>query len=131
MKTRKRDPGALPAAESPDNLAALVRREQDQSGASYADIAKRSGLSKAKIGQIADPTSRYQLRPETIEKLATGLRLPLPVVRRAALVTAGVAEHHDPRTARTELIVHMLDQLDDDTLAMVEAMVSTAARRNG
>lgn len=116
---------------TPDNLAALVRREQDNTGASYADIAKRAGLSKAKIGQIADPTSRYQLRPDTIEKLAVGLRLPVQVVRRAALVTAGVADHPDPRSARIELIVHQLAQLDDDTLTLIEAMVSAAVRARG
>lgn len=118
-------------SEAPDNLAALIRREQDATGASYADIAKRAGLSKAKVGQIADPGSTHQVRPDTIEKLAVGLRLPLSVVRRAALVTAGVADHADPRTSRIELLCAQLERLDDADLELFEAMVNAALRRQG
>lgn len=127
-------PSAKKSSESqdaPDNLAALIRREQDATGASYADIAKRAGISKARVGQIADPRSKHQIRPDTIEKLAVGLRLPLSVVRRAALVTAGVAEHGDPRTTRIELLVSQLERLSDADLELFEAMVTTALRRQG
>lgn len=127
---RKRQPqkGTQNHDTPPDTLAALLRRYQDNTGSSYADIAKRAGLSKAKIGQIANPDSHFQLRPDTIEKLAHAIGLPLPVVRRAALVTAGVADHQDPRTARIELVVHQLEQLDDDTFGLFEAMLTAAVR---
>ncbi|GAA4680086.1 hypothetical protein [Nocardioides nanhaiensis] len=110
------------------SLAALIRREQDNSGASYMDIAKRSGLSKAKIGQLADASSRYQVRSETVQKLAAGLRLPLHVVQRAAMVTAGISDDTGGRDARIDLIASQLAELDDALLDVVAAMVDAAVR---
>lgn len=105
------------------DIRGLIAREQQLTGASYADIAKASGLSKAKIGQMALDTKRYQIRAETIEKLALGLRLPVAVVQRAALVTAGVAEPSEGRNARVDLIVHQLSKLSDEDLKLTEAVV--------
>jgi transcriptional regulator with XRE-family HTH domain len=111
------------------NLAGLIRREQD-AGKSLNDIAKASGLSKAKIGQIADPDSRYQVRAETIQKLARGLRLPVSVVQRAALITAGIADPDQvSRGTQVDLIVHTLSGLNDEDLDLVEAMVEAFVRQ--
>lgn len=115
------EPGGL-------NLAALIRREQDNTGASYMDIAKRSGLSKAKIGQLADPKSKYQVRSETVAKLAKGLGLPLHVVQRAAMVTAGIADDETGRDARIDLIASQLVLLDEKMLDTVAAMIDAAVR---
>jgi hypothetical protein len=112
----------------PTTLAGLIRRERDINGSSYGDIAKRTGLSKAKIGQLADPDSRFQVRHETIEKLALGLRLPMVVVQRAALATAGISDAGDARTARIDVLANLLESLDDDTLVMVEAMLEALVR---
>lgn len=109
------------------SIAALIRREQDSSGASYMDIAKATGLSKAKIGQMADPETHHQVRPDTIEKLATGLRLPLNVVRRAALVTAGITPGDEGNEGRVELLAYELTRLDERTFGIVEAMIRAAA----
>lgn len=112
------------------SLADLIRRERDASGASYMDIAKRSGLSKAKIGQLAMPDSRYQVRADTIEKLAVGLRLPIGVVQRAAMVTAGIADGEGgSRSAQVELMVAQLLELDDRALDMIAAMIDAAVRK--
>lgn len=117
-------------AEDSISLAELIRREQDNTGASYMDIARRTGLSKAKIGQLADPRSRYQVRSDTIEKLATGLGLPVRVVKRAALVTAGIGggDDGDGKDSRIELISSRLALLDDAMLDTVAAMVDAAVR---
>jgi transcriptional regulator with XRE-family HTH domain len=112
----------------PTTLAGLIRRERDINGLSYSDIARRTGLSKAKIGQLADADSRFQVRHETIEKLALGLHLPLVVVQRAALATAGITDADNPRAARIDVLAHLLDELDDDTLVLIEAMLEAAVR---
>lgn len=112
----------------PTTLAGLIRRERDINGSSYSDIAKRTGLSKAKIGQLADPDSRFQVRHETIEKLALGLRLPLVTVQRAALATAGITDADNVRTTRIDVLANLLEQLDDDTLRLIEAMLEAAVR---
>lgn len=113
------------------DLAGLIRREQENTGASYADIAKRTGLSKAKIGQLAErnPTKRYQVRADTIEKLSLGLRLPLVVVQRAALVTAGVAGEDAERTNHLDLLVSQLERLDPKTLDLISALVDAAIKQ--
>lgn len=105
------------------DLAALIRRHQDLTGDSYAEIARKTGLSKAKIGQIAVAGARYQVRPETMQKLAEGLKIPFEVVRSSALVTLGVAGEATARNTRIDLITSQLQKLDEETLAMVEAMV--------
>lgn len=118
--------------EEPLTLAALIRREQDRNGSSYMDIAKASGLSKAKVGQLADPKLTHQIRPETIRRLAKGLRLPLDVVQRAAMVTAGVADGSgvvDTKSDRISIIAARLADLDDATLDTVERMIDGLADR--
>lgn len=116
--------------DAPLSIAALIRREQDTSGASYMDIARATGLSKAKIGQMADPETRHQVRPETIEKLAKGLRLPVNVVRRAALVTAGITDPKESgKAGRVELLAYELGTLDERTLGIVEAMIHAASAK--
>ncbi|MFT4288131.1 hypothetical protein [Nocardioides sp.] len=112
------------------SLADLIQRAQDsERGLSYQGIARVSGLSKAKIGQLADRNSKYNVRPETVEKLARGLHLPLHVVQRAAMVTAGIAPVGDGRSARVELIASKLDRLPDDLLDIIEAMIDAAAKK--
>lgn len=112
----------------PTTLAGLIQREKDINGSSYSDIARKTGLSKAKIGQLADHNSRFQVRPETLEKIALGLHLPLVVVQRAALATAGITPGEDNRAARIDILARLLDELDDPTLEVVEAMLEAAVR---
>ena len=117
--------------DQPLDLAALIRREQDSTGHSYADIARASGLSKAKIGQLADRKMKYQVRADTLRKLATGLRLPYAVVQRAAMVTAGITDPADASTDdRISLILARLEKLPPDVLDTVETMIDAIAARH-
>lgn len=111
------------------SLADLIQRERDATGASYLEIANKCGLSKAKIGQLAITGAKYQVHRRTIEKLATGLRLPLSVVQHAALVSAGIADPSDGRSTRIELMASQLGLLDDDMLDAIAAMIDAAVRR--
>ena len=72
-------------------LAELVRAYQDTTGESLATIATRAGLSKSKVFQVTHAVHFPRL--DTIEKLAIGLKLPLAVVKQAAMTTFGL---HDP-----------------------------------
>lgn len=112
----------------PTTIAGLIQREQDINGSSYSDIARKTGISKSKIGQLANPRSQFQVRSGTLEKLALGLRLPLVVVQRAALATAGVVPGEDNRETRIDIIARLMYQLDDSTLEMVEAMLEAIVR---
>lgn len=103
------------------SLADLLRHHQDTTGESYADVARRSGLSKSKIGQIASTNPVHLARLTTIEQLAAGLRLPLLVVKAAALITAGLADYDDVETA---LFVAQYEQLDTRDQAAVRNLAS-------
>lgn len=109
-------------------VAELIRRHQDATRESYNDIAKRGDLSKPKVGEAATRTNRQQLRPETIYKLAKGLRLPVRVVQRAALATAGLDDPDSPMSPEIELIAARLQTLDPRTVRLIGAMVDAATR---
>ncbi|QOI67680.1 immunity repressor [Arthrobacter phage Orcanus] len=98
-------------------LAELIRQHQDKTGDSYATIAHRAGLSKAKIGQLANLTQPHMPRIDTIEKVALGLRLPIRVVQQAAMASAGILPAGDYDTdQRIDLILTELRELDPDQL---------------
>ena len=113
------------------NLAALIRQHQAATGQSYGDIAKASGLSKAKIGQLATVGSPHMPRAETIEKLARGLRLPLAVVQRAAMSSGGLMPKDQEPDERLALLTARLRALSSDDLERVELFVQALAGRRG
>ena len=113
------------------DLAGLVRQHQDSTGESYAEIAKRSGLSKAKIGQLALTASPHMPRADTLAKLSHGLRLPVAVVQRAAMASAGIAPPTADPDQRIELLVSRLRTLSPDDFERVELFVLALAGRNG
>ena len=111
-------------------LASLIRQHQDKTGDSFAGIARKTGLSKAKIGQLAQETKPGQAhmpRPESITKLAAGLRLPLGTIQRAALVSAGLLpeEMEEPSEQRIQLVVASLRDLDAAALDTAWALVGS------
>lgn len=110
-------------------LADLIADHQQRTGDSYAALAKRSGLSKAKIGQLAlRDRVPHAPKPETLDKLARGLGLPRRVVQAAALVTAGYTTAAPIDDQRIELLVSHLQNLDEDALTAVEALVDRLSR---
>lgn len=110
-------------------LADLIREHQDATGDSYNDIAKRSGLSKPKIGQLAQRGPMLHMpRAETLEKLAVGLDLPLHIVQAAALVTAGVVAPEISEPDISMLVVRYRE-LPDDYKEIVRDMVAMLYQR--
>lgn len=100
---------------NPHELADLIREHRRATGESYQAIANRGGLSKAAVAAFATG-SRKLARPATIEKLATGLRLPPSVVKAAAYRSAGVEpdEQDAPSDPSREVAVERLLQLPPD-----------------
>jgi transcriptional regulator with XRE-family HTH domain len=115
--------------DKPLSLADLIKREQD-AGQSYADIARATGMSKAKVGQLADPESTYQVRNDTLEKLSKGLRLPLRVVQSAAQVSAGMEPiDNEVRDVRIALMMSQLAELPAADVDVVELLINALANR--
>lgn len=109
-------------------LADLIREHQDKTGDSYGDIARATGLSKAKIGQLARPENTYLVRQETLTKLANGLRLPHATVVRASLGSAGFHDADVQRSDRVRALTDRLEELPDTTLQLVAEIIETISR---
>lgn len=110
-------------------LAELIRRHQDATGDSYATIARRAGISKAKVGQLAVATQPHMPRAETLEKLAAGLQLPFRVVQQAAMASAGITPEEYDGEQRIDLIVAMLRELSDDDLDTAGMFIDSLIKR--
>lgn len=111
-------------------LSDLIREHQDKTGDSYGDIARKTGLSKAKIGQLALPKNTYLVRQETLAKLAQGLAIPLATVERASLGTAGFKTPDIQQSDRIRGIVDKLEELPASSLELVAELVDVIAKRS-
>jgi transcriptional regulator with XRE-family HTH domain len=116
-------------------LAELIRQHQDKTGDSYSVIAQRAGLSKAKIGQLASTTQPHMPRIDTVEKIATGLRLPVRVVQQAAMASAGILPDTYDTEQQIDLIVSYLRELNprqlDIASRLIRALATELARIDG
>lgn len=118
----------------PKTLRDLVREHIDRTGDSYQAIAKKTGLSKPLIGVLVNSTEPRAYRSDTIEKLSTGLRLPVDVVTRAAAASAGMnVDEPVTRSSREDarIITELLDDLTDDELHTLRIMVRAIAEQHG
>lgn len=119
---------------SPKTLRDLVQEHIDRTGDSYQAIAKKTGLSKPLVGILATTTEPRAYRAETVDKIATGLRLPRDVVARAASASAGMSvDEPDTRSSREDarVITELLDDLDDTELAMLRVMIRALSESRG
>lgn len=114
-------------------LAELIRQHQERTGDSYSVIARRAGLSKAKIGQLANLSQPHMPRIDTIEKVAAGLQLPLRVVQQAAMASAGILPETYDTEQRVDLIVSQLRELDPEQLETAARIIQAlkANERHG
>ena len=114
-------------------LATLIQQHRDKTGDSYSDIARRAGLSKAKIGQLAHDRApgtagqAHMPRSETLAKLARGLRLPLETVQLAAISSAGIKPKSYTGGSHVDLIATKLRELDARDLQTVRVLVDSLA----
>ena len=112
----------------PITLADLIQRHRDATGDSYMTIARRAGMSKARVGQLATADSPHMPRAETIDKLARGLRLPVNLVKEAAMASAGVRPANGT-DQRVSYIAARLGELDGDDLDTVASVVESLLNR--
>lgn len=104
-------------------LAELIRQHQSKTGDSYATIAQRAGLSKAKIGQLASTDQPHMPRVDTIEKIAAGLKLPIRVVQQAAMASAGITPDNYDAEQQIDLIVSYLRELNPTQLDIAARLI--------
>ncbi len=72
-------------------LAQLIRQETARQRISIDELARRAGMAKGTVWNLANPerTLAQTPRRETLEKLSAGLGVSLSVVKAAAASSAG------------------------------------------
>lgn len=73
----------------PRALARLIADRLAERNETPSDVERRTGLHRATVHALLKRELRQTPRPDTLEKLAAGLELPLSVVQDAAARSAG------------------------------------------
>ena len=103
---------------------------------SYGAVARRGGLPRSTVYTLATRNLVRPPRPATIDALAIGLDVPVPVVRTAASESTGLnyydeapARQHDPDDRERELLIASIDELSPDDRRHVAALVESLRNR--
>lgn len=112
-------------------LSELLVDYRTRTGESYADMARRTGISRGYFGYLINTEPPFRVRPETLERIHEGLAIPLDAVRQAAIVTAGLAEADElVLPDKVGVIIEKLVDLKDDQLDVVGTVVDTLRSQN-
>lgn len=106
-------------------LQRLIRERCAEQGWTYADVARRGDMPTQTVQTLAArEVLRQTPRPATLENLARGLELPLPVVQRAAAEAAGFFLERiivtDESGEPLEVVLGLVDDLTPEQRAQVE-----------
>jgi transcriptional regulator with XRE-family HTH domain len=106
-------------------LQQLIRRRMDENNWSYGDIARRGGLPRSTVHNLATMEQLTRPpRPATLERLAQGLDIPLDTVRGAAATAAGLYVWHEPvADPEIEVMVAGLAKLNPQERRHVQALI--------
>lgn len=115
-----------PADQS--TIGELLSRHRAATGDTYADMAARTGLSKALIGRLFVKTSPHRVHRDTITKLSDGLGIPRHLVEAAALETAQVDYRPSVMYARREAV--LLAQFASLSPPLQDALIEIAESLN-
>lgn len=90
------------SANVPENLSQLFQRRINELNIRKAEVARRSGLSRTYITDIANGTANtqsgeYRPTPETVSKLAKALEVPESEIANAIGYSAGTTPEHKPK----------------------------------
>jgi transcriptional regulator with XRE-family HTH domain len=103
-------------------LQQLIKRQMTENRWSYGDIARRGGLPRSTVHNLATLVRPPQ--PATLERLAKGLELPLDTVRQAAALAAGLEVWREPMAdPEIEVMVASLSRLTPDERRHVQALI--------
>ena len=117
---------------SPDALQRLIVGRMRELGRSYGDVARFGKLPRSTVHHLATYRNSGRLpNPTTLEHLATGLDLPLNMVRAAAASAAGlVLESTAGDDPEVEVLIASFAQLSPadrrHVAALVRSMLSAA-----
>ena len=125
------------AAAAPEQginpLQRLIRRRLRERGWSYGQVARRGGLPRSTVYTLAATRNLGRPpRPDTIDALATGLDVPVAVVRAAAAESTGLhyygedpAGRERPGDPERDSLIASIDELTAEDRRHVAALVES------
>jgi transcriptional regulator with XRE-family HTH domain len=106
-------------------LQQLIRLRMTENNWSYGDIARRGGLPRSTVHNLA--TTEKLTRPPfpvTLERLAKGLDVSLDAIRGAAAAAAGLHVWQEPvADPEIEVMIAGLAKLSRDERRHVQALI--------
>ena len=123
-----------PAAERDINpLQRLIRQRLAERDWSCGEVARRGALPRSTVYTLATTRNLTRPpRPDTIDALATGLDVPVAVVRAAAAASTGLhyydqapAEPERPADPDRDLLIASIDELTPEDRRHVAALVES------
>jgi transcriptional regulator with XRE-family HTH domain len=123
--------------QSANPLQRLIRERLRERGWSYGEIARRGGLPRSTVSNLARTRNLARPpRPATIDALAKGLDVPVSVVRAAAAESTGLhyydeapAGPEDPGDRERQLLIDRIAELSPEDRRYVAALVESLWNR--
>jgi transcriptional regulator with XRE-family HTH domain len=115
-----------------NQLQELIRRRAQEHGWSYAEVARRGGIPRSTVHNLATNSRLLRLpQANTLAGLARGLGVGIAVVRRAAAEAAGLKLYEvrgdDPEV---ETLIASLEKLRPADRRHVAALVESLLRHS-
>lgn len=115
-------------------LQRYIKQRMDQLGiTSWAELGRRSGLSRATVHTVATQPRLGMPRRETIDGLAKGLQVTPAQLRAKAFETAGLpyTEREVEIDAERTTLMASIESLTDDDVREILAIVEAKQRNRG
>lgn len=109
-------------------LPELLMEHKDRKHLSFADIAKATGIPKPTVAWMAKQSDTFTTSPENVQKIATGLRIPLRQVQFAAITSAGLMPDDWHGSNRLASVSGEIDSLSAADFALVQELIVRLAQ---
>lgn len=112
-------------------LQRLITERLEERGWSYGDVARRAGMPRSTIHNLAtrDSLSRPP-QQETLRKIAEGLDLPLEQVQTAAAEAAGFHLYEDHPDETIQVLIASVERLNEEERRQVLGVVNSLLDRD-
>lgn len=106
-------------------LARLLVEYREQTGDSYTELARKTGITRGFFGYLINKEPPLQVAPATVQKLSEGLGIPIDIVRAAALASSGLIPdgHGGDLPERIALIAEQMRGLKPAQIEIVAGVV--------
>lgn len=110
------------------SLPELLMEHKDRKRISFGEMSTLTGVPKPTLAWLSKQTGTFTTSPENVQKLATGLRIPLRQVQLAAITSAGLMPDDWAGSMRLASVTGEVDKLSDADFALVQELIVRLAQ---